>query len=217
MGRETREKIMLTAIKLFNEEGVTNVSTVKLSNELHISPGNLYYYFENKEHLIRSIWEEMLAPKISDLFYKEDLKTKEEGLIDFFLHLANDTYSFRFFYLELPAILNNDPELKKLYRERAIRLMKQMDSLIQGWVENGMMVPKLTPIAKNILVQNCWMLSQTGIIYTNMLEDHASFKDVCDNISQRLYALLRPYFSDKSHEKIMALFAENNLDFHKYA
>ena len=38
MGRETREKIMLTAIKLFNEEGVTNVSTVKLSNELHISP-----------------------------------------------------------------------------------------------------------------------------------------------------------------------------------
>ena len=95
--------------------------------------------------------------------------------------------------------------------------MEQMDSLIQGWVENGMMVPKLTPIAKNILVQNCWMLSQTGIIYTNMLEDHASFKDVCDNISQRLYALLRPYFSDKSHEKIMALFAENNLDFHKYA
>ena len=83
MGRETREKIMLTAIKLFNEEGVTNVSTVKLSNELHISPGNLYYYFDNKEHLIRSIWEEMLAPKISDLFYKEDLKTKEEGLIDF--------------------------------------------------------------------------------------------------------------------------------------
>ena len=74
---------MLTAIKLFNEEGVTNVSTVKLSNELHISPGNLYYYFDNKEHLIRSIWEEMLAPKISDLFYKEDLKTKEEGLIDF--------------------------------------------------------------------------------------------------------------------------------------
>ena len=57
MGRETREKIMLTAIKLFNEEGVTNVSTVKLSNELHISPGNLYYYFDNKEHLIRSIWQ----------------------------------------------------------------------------------------------------------------------------------------------------------------
>lgn len=217
MGKGTREKIMLTAIDLFNQEGVTNVSTVKLSNKLHISPGNLYYYFDNKEHLIRSIWEEMLAPKISELFYQEDLKTKEEGLMDFFLQLSHYTHSFRFFYLELPAVLNNDPELKGLYKERSIKLMKQMDQLIQGWSDNGIMKPNISPIAKNLLVQNSWTLSQTGVIYINMLNDRASSKEVYESIIQRLYALLRPYFSDSSHEKMLELFADNNLSFHKYA
>lgn len=217
MGRETREKIMQTAIALFNEEKTTNISTVKLSSELHISPGNLYYYFNNKEHLIRSIWEEMLAPKVDLLFQKENLKKTEEGLMEFFLHLVDYTYSFRFFYLELPTILDNDPELRKMYRTRAIRLMKQIDLLFQNWVENGIMTSKLTSIAKNILVQNCWTLSQVGIVYTNMLEENASFKDVCDGITQRLYALLRPYFTDRSHEKMLRLFAENHLDFHRYA
>lgn len=217
MGRETREKIMLTAIDLFNQKGVTNVSTVKLSGKLHISPGNLYYYFDNKEHLIRDIWQEMLAPKINDLFYQEDLETKEEGLMEFFLQLSHYIYSFRFFYLELPAVLNNDPELKNLYKERSIKLMQRMEQLIQGWSENGIMQPEISPIAKNLLVQNCWTLSQVGIIYTNMLNEDASSKEVYESIIQRLYALLRPYFSDTSHEKMLRLFADNNLSFHKYA
>ena len=47
---------------MFNDKGATNVSTVQLSEYLKISPGNLYYYFDNKEHLIRSIWTENIIP-----------------------------------------------------------------------------------------------------------------------------------------------------------
>ncbi len=217
MGRGTREKIMTAAIELFNEKGVTNVSTVLLSQKLQISPGNLYYYFDNKEHLVRCIWLELLAPKVEELFHQETLLESEEGLMDFFLQLSQYTYSYKFFYLELPAILNNDPELKSLYRERAVRLMGQMDQIIQGWTKNGIMLSDMTSIARNLLVQNCWTLSQTGITYVNMLDSSASLKETCDSIVQRLYALLRPYVSDKSHEKILQLFADNNLSFYKYA
>jgi AcrR family transcriptional regulator len=45
---KTREKIKNTAIEMFNEQGASNVSTVVLSKKMDISPGNLYYYFENK-------------------------------------------------------------------------------------------------------------------------------------------------------------------------
>ena len=216
MGRGTREKIMNVAIEMFNSKGATNVSTVQLSNQLHISPGNLYYYFDNKEHLIRSIWLEMLAPNVGDLFYAEELETKEEALMDFFLQLSQSIYAFKFFYLELPAMLHNDPELKAIYKERAEKLMLRMEEVFDAWVENGIMKP-MDKITKKLLIENCWTLSQTSITYVTILGFSATVKEGCDNIIQHLYALLFPYFSEESHEKIHRLFIENNLSFQKYA
>lgn len=216
MGRGTREKIMETAVAMFNKKGATNVSTVQLSNEMHISPGNLYYYFDNKEHLIRCIWLEMLTPKMEDIFYAEDLELKEEGLMEFFLHLSRITYDYRFFYLELSAMLINDPELRRLYRKRADRLMTRMSEIIQTWIDKGIM-KQLEPIPRTLLVQNCWTLSQTGVTYATLLDFSTSAMDACNNIIQHLYALLYPYFSDESHSKILKAFEENNLDFSKYS
>lgn len=215
MGRGTREKIMDLAIDMFNEKGATNVSTVQLSNEMHISPGNLYYYFDNKEHLIRSIWLEMLTPKIEEFFSQKNLAASEEGLMEFFLQLSRVTYDYRFFYLELSAMLINDPQLRRLYREHADKLMQRIDETMQAWTENGIMRPTES-VAKKMLIQNCWTLSQTSITYVTLLDYSTSAKEACDNIIQHLYALLRPYFSDKSHAKMQQLFAENNLDFQKY-
>ena len=43
----TKEKIIETSIKLFNEKGCLNTSTRHIADELGISVGNLYYHFKN--------------------------------------------------------------------------------------------------------------------------------------------------------------------------
>ena len=48
----TRERILETSIKLFNEKKASNVSTVQISAAMQISPGNLYYYYANKDEVI---------------------------------------------------------------------------------------------------------------------------------------------------------------------
>ena len=47
--RKTKDRILDTSIRLFNERKASNVSTVQISAEMGISPGNLYYYYDNKE------------------------------------------------------------------------------------------------------------------------------------------------------------------------
>src|SRR5436309_8608324 len=63
-GREkmkTKERIVETAIRLFNEQGTGAVSTNHIAQALSMSPGNLYYHFRNKEEIIRAILERMMT------------------------------------------------------------------------------------------------------------------------------------------------------------
>ena len=53
---KTKEKILLTAIELFNKYTASAISTNHIAAEMNISPGNLYYYFKNKEEIIKEIF-----------------------------------------------------------------------------------------------------------------------------------------------------------------
>ena len=57
----TREKILDTALTLFNNEGTAAVSTNHIAEAAGISPGNLYYHFKNKEEIIRELFERLFA------------------------------------------------------------------------------------------------------------------------------------------------------------
>ena len=68
----TKGKILETSIKLFNEKKASNVSTVQISAAMEISPGNLYYYYANKEEVIRCIWQEKMVGEIDDLMEQHE-------------------------------------------------------------------------------------------------------------------------------------------------
>ena len=51
-----KERIIETALELFNVRGVQRVSTNHIAEHLSISPGNLYYHFANKEEIVRAIF-----------------------------------------------------------------------------------------------------------------------------------------------------------------
>ena len=52
---KTAQKILLTALTLFNEHGENTVTSVDIAIELDISPGNLYYHFKGKDSLVNAL------------------------------------------------------------------------------------------------------------------------------------------------------------------
>lgn len=61
MARNTRDRILSEALRLFNELGYGNVTTAALAARVGIAEGNLWYHFNNKKALLEAIGEQFDA------------------------------------------------------------------------------------------------------------------------------------------------------------
>lgn len=197
---KTRDRILLTARRLFNEHTASAISTNHISAEMNISPGNLYYYFKNKEEIIREIYAE-LSELADRIWYHPDLGKSEEGMVDYFKNLASHMYEFRFFYLELNVILKNDPELKKEYLERSERIGVQMMEVFSEFIENGIMKNFNSDRERKYVIRNIWIVGQMWMTYANISYDRMTSEIVNDGVWQ-MYTVAEHLFTGRSRRKI---------------
>lgn len=149
---KTRDRIKATAVSLFNEKGATNVSTVQIAEKMGISPGNLYYYFANKEHIIRSIWEEDMVPQSDGVYMRTNPDDPVETLIMMVDGLIQYGLAYSFFYTEQYTLFKNDPILQEMYRKRWDGGVQIMTNTFVLWQEKGFMRPS-TRAWKSSLVE----------------------------------------------------------------
>jgi AcrR family transcriptional regulator len=125
---KTRDRILVTSLELFNEEGEANTTTIDIANELDISPGNLYYHFKGKDEIIRELFQQyeialsdtLTAPIEQPL--SSDRRDVEYNW--YFLYVVmEEMYNYRFFYLNLDDIRQRYPEIRKGFR-RLIQLKR---------------------------------------------------------------------------------------------
>jgi|SRR5271165_6733497 len=56
--RRTRERILQTALAMFNQFGELTVATTSIAFEMGISPGNLYYHYPSKDAIVADLFAE---------------------------------------------------------------------------------------------------------------------------------------------------------------
>ena len=56
MAQGTKQRILETSLRLFNQHGTAHISTNHVVDALRMSPGNLYYHYRNKASIIRGLF-----------------------------------------------------------------------------------------------------------------------------------------------------------------
>ena len=198
----TKGKILETSIKLFNEKKASNVSTVQISAAMEISPGNLYYYYANKEEVIRCIWQEKMVGEIDDLMEQYEKIENSEQLLDFFKEAIEHCIRYRFFYTEMPTLFTNDSKLMGVYAETSQRAKESAVEMFRKLVAksgiDGLSEDKVEYAAENGLLLMISLISHCDIRSSEGFDTTNAIRTVWRNMTGYLY----PYMNQQMREEL---------------
>ena len=134
---KTKERILITSIDLFNRSGVGSVTTNHIAKAMEISPGNLYFHYDNKEEILVELFKRM-AKETYDVWRPRRVK---KVIPQDFINDNFDLYwRYRFFHREMYALRRKDKELAQMWRTHLQKMLKLMVILYRQWVREGKMV-----------------------------------------------------------------------------
>jgi len=165
---KTRDRIVDTAIRLFNEQGTRNVTTNHIAAAMGISPGNLYYHFRNKEDIIRAIFEQMDAWGMEQygIIAAQCQPGTLEALERTFAMIQEYNWRYRFFKRELTALLMNDPQLRERFQSTHHAMLELVRQSNLVAIANGVLEP-MDEKALALFSETFWLLS---LFWLNHLE-----------------------------------------------
>ena len=152
--KKTRERILDASLELFNQKKASNVSTVQISAAMKISPGNLYYYYANKEEVIRCIWNERMKGALEELLQLTKNSNDAKTLYGCVEACLKHMIEYKFFYTELSTLFINDEQLIEMYKEMHEKFRDNISDFFVRWVETGF-AKDIDLIQRDITAENC--------------------------------------------------------------
>ncbi len=205
MKSNTKQQIIQTALRLFNQWGVAKVSTRKIADEMGIAHGNVTYHYLKKEQIIEVIYTQM--------FEEMEGKIGSNHQVDFsfvqqlFTYYYQFQYRYRFFFLDIVEINRQFPEIAKQHLETQQKRVNEGLLLLQALVKQELLIaePRTGTYAQvahlTWFINNFWMGQQW--VFGQKPEP----KDTQATL-QMIWQLLMPYFTEKGWK------AYENLNLH---
>lgn len=134
---KTKDKILRTALGLFNNEGESAVSAVDIASVMGISPGNLYYHYKGKDEIIAALFEDFEAEirQVLSSPIHEPLKLEDNWI--YLYIIFEEIFDFRFFYKNQSELIARIPALRSRF-SALLRLKEQTAfSIISTLAEDG--------------------------------------------------------------------------------
>jgi AcrR family transcriptional regulator len=156
---KTSERILEQARCMFNEQGVAAVSTADIAEALHISPGNLYYHFNNKQDLLVQLCEQChqrLRPILAMLSIGQ---ASWQELHMQLIHLLEIIAHYVFIFQDTLQICRLSIKLRHRLQWMRQQLHDTFNDLLSGYIEHGVLQTNLDiqQIATQ-MSQHCWFV-----------------------------------------------------------
>lgn len=190
--QNTYQRIIESALVLFNEEGERNISTNHIAAHLGISPGNLYYHFRNKDEIIIQLFKRY-SEALLHYLQEAELPSNVEDSINYMSGIYNVMWEYRFLFSDVNTLLARSAEL--LGEHNNFTQAKVSPLLVKLLTQlNGLGIIQADQTAMNDLAVNMWMVTKYWFDFDSSLRGRTKLtEDSKARGIQRTLSLLRPY------------------------
>lgn len=190
----TRKRILDAARRLFNERGTSAVSTNHIAAEAGISPGNLYYHFEDKQAIIRALHARYAAAHAHRWAPSPDASESLARLRENLAAGSEAAWEYRFFEREILALLRADPKLRAAYRQVYQRRLGEWLAFGEQLVAQGLARPPRPPRTLRDLAVAIWLVAENWLPFLDVTGDPQDPVQVAKG-TDLVLAVLDPYLT----------------------
>lgn len=152
-----RERIVEAAIELMNARGSV-IGTTQIAEHLRISPGNLYYHFDNMQAIVHEILSRLYEELRRTLALDPDEVVGVDRLVGYYSNGAMVLWRYRFMVSSALELTTGSPELESDYRKFTIAGIEWIDRIIRRVVKHHPGPVAASPRDCKHLAENMWVL-----------------------------------------------------------
>ncbi|HMM14880.1 MAG TPA: TetR/AcrR family transcriptional regulator [Parvibaculum sp.] len=155
MAPNTKDRILVASLRLFNENGYDTVTTARIAEEVGISEGNLWYHFRTKKDLVRAHQHNLIRRIDTRLAIKSTPETVLDAYVLFNRMVFQEVWDYQFLYRDQAEFGRTSPELEgkvhRVYELTTAMLQKMFRHMIEAG-HLSMPVDQIAPLADNVWV-----------------------------------------------------------------
>jgi len=197
MKGNTRNRILVTSLLLFNEHGVPGTTTNDIADEVDISPGNLHYHFRRKEQIVAALLDEFRADA------RRVLATPDAdplSLDDFwvFLHLLLELVeAYRFLFRDLETLTEAFPDVGRALGHFAKGLGAVFEIYLHHLAAAGVL--DMSEQDARVTARNFAVLALFSERFDGLTGAAADADEVALRSAGAILGALRPFARDAAH------------------
>jgi len=200
----TRRRVLEAALRLFNEQGTAQVTTNHVAAAAGLSPGNLYYWFRDKQDLVRALVGQWLAEFEQHWDEVHDLPANVHVLWDDLGRTAELDRRYRFVGRELLALIHDDAELAGTVRATYRRRLAAQVAYARRLVRAGVLRPPAPPRTLDDLVTALWLVAENWPAHLALTRD-AKDRGRSPSGVRPMLAVLAPHLTEQGMRALEAL------------
>ena len=209
----TTDRILDASLKLFNEQGFHRVPAMRIAESLGISPGHLAYHFKNKSDILLALF-----PRLEKALQEPmqlDMPPTAPVSIDCALNVLKTLWSYRFFYIELPQLVQDDKRLRDSCLRLEERMLNTIESSVERRIKEGLM-RSVTPPNSIFIMAKCVWRSWHDWVRAEQIQHPGQPMPSRESVYEAMlisYCLLQPYLKTGFLDEVVVALKKRLMDY----
>ena len=193
MARDTRHRILVASLPLFNEQGVPRTTINDIADEIDISPGNLHYHFRRKEEIVDALTAEFQADARKVLHPPDSETVSLDDFWWFLHHLLELKGAYRFMLTDTEVLADEYPKVARALRHFARAVNAAFELYLIGLVRNGHLNTDMAGVKST--ARNLAILALMSERFDELVDSGRAADDAAIGVARSILGLLKPIAS----------------------